>query len=430
MTAVKIENVGKKYIISRKREDTLYDVMAGFLSRTANRIIHPFSKQQIHEDENFWALRDVSFSIEEGERLAIIGRNGAGKSTLLKLISRITAPTEGRISLRGRVSSLLEVGTGFHPELTGRENIYLNAAILGMRTHEIRRKFDAIVDFSGVEKFIDTPVKRYSSGMYVRLAFAVAAHLDSEILIIDEVLAVGDVEFQKKCLGKMNEISRGEGRTILFVSHNMGAVMQLCNRVICLDGGRMIFDTVNPAEGVKKYLSLSGSGAKNSEWLIKDGGLNNTNDYFQPERFGIYDSSGHAVDGSLRRGEKFYAEIEGTITKADESLCIGYAMFNHEGILLYWTFQKDMDNSPDELPNLSGHVCIRSEIPLDVLNLGAKRLGLAVLLFGREWIIHPNDKNNPSVSFTLEGPLNDSPYCVMERSGVNSLNILWTMKGD
>ena len=427
MTAIKIENAGKKYIISRRNEDRLYDVMAGFLSRTAKRIIHPFTRIKSQEDENFWALRNVSFSVEEGERLALIGRNGAGKSTLLKLISRITSPTEGRISLRGRVSSLLEVGTGFHPELTGRENIYLNAAILGMRTHEIRRKFDAIVDFSGVEKFIDTPVKRYSSGMYVRLAFAVAAHLDSEILIIDEVLAVGDVEFQKKCLGKMDEISRGEGRTILFVSHNMGAVLQLCSRVICLDGGKMIFDTTNPAEGVKKYLSLSGDNISRSEWINKKSEC--INDYFLPERFGIYDSDGKPVTGPLTRGGKVYAEISGTITRPDESLCIGYAMYNHDGILLYWTFQKDLDNSPNELPNLCGHVCIRSEIPLDVLNLGDKRLALAVILFGHEWLIHPNDKNTPSVSFTLEGPLNDSPFCVMERSGVIALNILWTVKG-
>ena len=336
MTAIKIENAGKKYIISRRNEDRLYDVMAGFLSRAAKRIIHPFTRIKSQEDENFWALRNISFSVEEGERLALIGRNGAGKSTLLKLISRITSPTEGRISLRGRVSSLLEVGTGFHPELTGRENIYLNAAILGMRTHEIRRKFDAIVDFSGVEKFIDTPVKRYSSGMYVRLAFAVAAHLDSEILIIDEVLAVGDVEFQKKCLGKMDEISRGEGRTILFVSHNMGAVLQLCSRVICLDGGKMIFDTTNPAEGIKKYLSLSGNSISRSEWISKNNEC--MNEYFVPERFGIYDQDGKSITGSLTRGEKVYIEIEGTITKPDESLCIGYAMYNHEGILLYWTF--------------------------------------------------------------------------------------------
>src|SRR6476661_7014539 len=187
--------------------------------------------------EEFWALRNVSFEVRQGEVVGIIGRNGAGKSTLLKILSRITEPTEGRVTLRGRVASLLEVGTGFHPELTGRENIYLNGAILGMNRTEIRKKFDEIVAFAETEKFLDTPVKRYSSGMYVRLAFAVAAHLEPEILIVDEVLSVGDVEFQRKCLGKMDEVSRRDGRTVLFVSHNLGIVTSLCRRVIWLDQG-------------------------------------------------------------------------------------------------------------------------------------------------------------------------------------------------
>ena len=189
--------------------------------------------------EEFWALKDVSFEVQEGEVLGIIGRNGAGKSTLLKILSRITEPTSGRVTLRGRVASLLEVGTGFHPELTGRENIFLNGAVLGMSRAEIRKKFDEIVAFAEIDKFIDTPVKRYSSGMYVRLAFAVAAHLEPEILIVDEVLAVGDAEFQKKCLGKMNEVSRRDGRTVLFVSHNMEPLLKLCDRGILLNSGQL-----------------------------------------------------------------------------------------------------------------------------------------------------------------------------------------------
>ena len=191
------------------------------------------------ESDVVWSLKDINFEIEQGDAVGIIGRNGAGKSTLLKLLSRVTAPTTGNIKVKGRIASLLEVGTGFHPELTGRENIYLNGAILGMRKSEITKKFDEIVDFSGVERYIDTPVKRYSSGMYVRLAFAVAAHLESEILIVDEVLAVGDAEFQKKCLGKMSDISKGEGRTVLFVSHNLDAVEQLCNKAMILDRGNI-----------------------------------------------------------------------------------------------------------------------------------------------------------------------------------------------
>jgi lipopolysaccharide transport system ATP-binding protein len=222
--------------------------------------------------EEIWALKDVSFSVEQGEVLGIIGRNGAGKSTLLKILSRITAPTRGVIRGTGRVASLLEVGTGFHPELTGRENIYLNGAILGMSRLEIDRKFDEIVDFSGVEKFIDTPVKRYSSGMYVRLAFAVAAHLDPEILVVDEVLAVGDAEFQKKCLGKMGEVAR-EGRTVLFVSHNMAAIQTLCDKSLILKDGR----NTDPLE-TRKAIGIYMGGAKalngrwtNSEELIRKG---------------------------------------------------------------------------------------------------------------------------------------------------------------
>jgi lipopolysaccharide transport system ATP-binding protein len=210
--------------------------------------------------EEYWALKNVSFDVQPGEVVGIIGRNGAGKSTLLKILSRIVEPTEGEIRLRGRVASLLEVGTGFHPELTGRENIYLNGSILGMKKREIDRKFDEIVDFAEVEKFLDTPVKRYSSGMYVRLAFAVAAHLDPEILIVDEVLAVGDVEFQKKCLGKMKEVSTGTGRTVLFVSHNMGAIRSLCSRGIVLNSGNVFIDDTTDIAS-NKYMEVTSRGS-------------------------------------------------------------------------------------------------------------------------------------------------------------------------
>jgi lipopolysaccharide transport system ATP-binding protein len=205
-------------------------------------------------NDNFvWSLRDIGFDIEQGSAVGIVGRNGAGKSTLLKILSQVTTPTSGSIKVKGRIASLLEVGTGFHPELTGRENVFLNGAILGMRKLEIQRKFDEIVDFSGVERYIDTPVKRYSSGMYVRLAFAVAAHLESEILIVDEVLAVGDVEFQQKCLGKMGEVSRGEGRTVIFVSHNMEAVQKLCTSGIFLENGRLV-DSNSISRIIERYL--------------------------------------------------------------------------------------------------------------------------------------------------------------------------------
>jgi ABC-type polysaccharide/polyol phosphate transport system ATPase subunit len=245
--AIVVENLSKRYLIGHRLSSgvkynyaTLRDVVGREISNFARKaadFVRGHQMVQGDEVEQFWALRDVSFEVKQGEVFGIIGRNGAGKSTLLKILSRITEPTQGRVLLRRQVASLLEVGTGFHPELTGRENIFLNGAILGMTQREIRKKFDEIVAFAEVEKFLDTPVKHYSSGMYVRLAFAVAAHLDPEILIVDEVLAVGDAEFQKKCLGKMDEVSRGQGRTVLFVSHNMAAVLKLCSRGILLENG-------------------------------------------------------------------------------------------------------------------------------------------------------------------------------------------------
>ncbi|MEM9446969.1 MAG: ABC transporter ATP-binding protein [Cyanobacteria bacterium P01_E01_bin.6] len=243
-TIIQVENLGKKYIIGHQQQrehyTSLRDVLTNQAKGIAQFIRNPKSKVQSPKSEEFWALKDVSFEVKRGDRIGIIGRNGAGKSTLLKILSRITEPTAGRVHLKGRVASLLEVGTGFHPELTGRENIFLNGAILGMSKQEISHKFDEIVAFAEVEKFLNTPVKRYSSGMYVRLAFAVAAHLEPEILVIDEVLAVGDSVFQKKCLGKMEDVAEQEGRTVLFVSHNMGMIQSLCNRCIYLHQGRIL----------------------------------------------------------------------------------------------------------------------------------------------------------------------------------------------
>jgi lipopolysaccharide transport system ATP-binding protein len=259
---IRAEGLGKKYLIGHVSERERYVALRDVLARGAGNLWRKRARMARGRDivagdtvEEFWALKDVSFEVRRGEVLGIIGRNGAGKSTLLKILSRITEPSEGRVTIKGRVASLLEVGTGFHPELTGRENIYLNGAILGMTRAEIRKKFDEIVAFAEVEKFIDTPVKRYSSGMYVRLAFAVAAHLEPEILVVDEVLAVGDFEFQKKCLGKMSEVA-GAGRTVLLVSHNMGSVVSLCNSAIVLQHGRVI-DIGPPNRIVLTYTSAS-----------------------------------------------------------------------------------------------------------------------------------------------------------------------------
>src|SRR5438094_1380780 len=255
---ITVENLGKKYSLRHQRNErytALRDVIAekalGFFKNLKSGNGVSVSK------EDFWALKDVSFEVQRGEVVGIIGRNGAGKSTLLKILSRITEPTEGRVRIRGRVASLLEVGTGFHPELTGRENIFLNGAILGMRKVEIRKKFDEIVAFAEVERFLDVPVKRFSSGMHMRLAFAVAAHLEPELLLVDEVLAVGDASFQKKCLGKMDRVTRQEGRTVLFVSHNMAAVSSLCSEALVLQDGLVIFPLVNTTSAIQRYLIAS-----------------------------------------------------------------------------------------------------------------------------------------------------------------------------
>jgi lipopolysaccharide transport system ATP-binding protein len=253
---IQVENLSKRYILGRQQQEryqSLRDVLSHNMSRWRRQLFTPQQRRPEKLAEEFWALQDVSFRIQQGDRVGVVGRNGAGKSTLLKVLSRITEPTAGQIRIRGRVASLLEVGTGFHPELSGRENIFLNGAILGMSKAEIRRKFDEIVAFAEVEKFLDTPVKRYSSGMYVRLAFAVAAHLEPEVLLIDEVLAVGDAAFQQKCLGKMEDVSKNSGRTVVFVSHNMATVEKLCNKGIFLKHGSLI-ETASVAQAIQYYM--------------------------------------------------------------------------------------------------------------------------------------------------------------------------------
>lgn len=272
---ITVENISKAFYIGSKEEtpDSFIGAISNVLMSPLKnwkqlRKLNTFGQKDDASPDVYWALKDVSFDVRDGEVLGIIGRNGAGKSTLLKVLSRITEPTRGKVKMRGRVSSLLEVGTGFHPDLSGRENLYLNGTILGMTKKEIDRKFDEIVDFSGVERFLDTPIKRYSSGMKVRLAFAVAAHLEPEILIIDEVLAVGDAEFQKKCMGKMQDVAQG-GRTVLFVSHSMAAIQSLCNKGIVLEAGSVAYD--GPADGaIEKYLEQLESIGTCREWTQKN----------------------------------------------------------------------------------------------------------------------------------------------------------------
>ena len=320
-TVIKVENISKFYQLGLINHGTLAKDLQGWWAKLRGREdpnsrISMVSKKSSGSDTDFiYALKDVSFDVQQGEVLGIIGANGAGKSTLLKILSRVTSPTSGCIKIKGRIGSLLEVGTGFHPELTGRENIYLNGAILGMRRWEIDKKLDEIIDFSGVEKFIDTPVKRYSSGMYVRLAFAVAAHLDPEILVVDEVLAVGDADFQKKCLGKMGDVSKKEGRTVLFVSHNMAAVRQLCTRGILLKDGMIAVQDDNINVVVNKYLERS-KDVVSTCW--QNSGNEYENPYFKPISIEILDKNCNPLPPVLTAEEeyvvKFSFEVE-TINK-------------------------------------------------------------------------------------------------------------------
>lgn len=309
---VKVEHLSKSYIIRHQGQSSylaLRDVITDKVKYALHKTKYLVSSKPVPEKrskEEFWALNKVSFEVQQGDRIGIIGRNGAGKSTLLKVLSRITEPTLGRVSIKGRIASLLEVGTGFHPELTGRENIYLNGAILGMHRVEIKQKFDEIVDFAGVEKFLDTPVKRYSSGMYVRLAFAVAAYLESEILVVDEVLAVGDAEFQKKCLGKMQDVSQLEGRTVFFVSHNLAAIEALCRRVIVLDSGIIKFmgDTKS---GIDFYLNTRNTAHKNISLVSRKDRMGNGK--VQVSSFSIIDSNNKIVTQVLS-GESYEFKVE------------------------------------------------------------------------------------------------------------------------
>jgi len=336
-TIITVENLSKSYILkhqNKERYSTLRDDIADkakslFASRSSG--INKLSR------ETFWALTDISFSVNQGDRLGIIGRNGAGKSTILKILSRIVEPTKGRITIEGRVASLLEVGTGFHPELTGRENIFLNGSILGMSKAEIKRKFDEIVSFSEVEKFLDTPVKRYSSGMYVRLAFAVAAHLEPDILIVDEVLAVGDAEFQKKCLGKMKEVS-GEGRTVIFVSHNMEAVQKLCSKGIFLDKGRQI-QNGSIESVVKKYLDVFAGGNSTFEIPLLPGHEQKPGYAFQ---INFEDISGNPIS-EIPMGQHWQVRVKFKLNTdvKDFVIALGVSTLLDMPICTTWTPPKD-----------------------------------------------------------------------------------------
>ncbi|MFO0359205.1 MAG: polysaccharide ABC transporter ATP-binding protein [Flavobacteriales bacterium] len=339
-TAIKIEGVGKLYRLGLVSTKTLSHDLNRWFHRIRGKEDPYLKIGETNERENkgsseyVWALKDVSFDIDQGDTVGIIGRNGAGKSTLLKILSRVTQPSAGSIKVKGRIASLLEVGTGFHPELTGRENIYLNGAILGMRRHEITRKLDQITDFSGVERYLDTPVKRYSSGMYVRLAFAVAAHLDSEILVVDEVLAVGDAEFQKKCLGRMSKVSKGEGRTVLFVSHNLSAVESLCNKGVVLSRGSLIAQG-SAQDMVKKYLEIGSDQIRSYQALDIESALGN--EFIKIVSARVLESSTMSDKTLLDVSSEILIELE-IINKTNSPvISVGFDLKTLKGDILFGT---------------------------------------------------------------------------------------------
>ncbi len=390
-TVISVENVSKKYILKHQQRvpyTALRDVItegAAFLGR---KLILPFrgtndpsAFKKSPSLEEFWALNDVSFEVKQGDRIGIIGRNGAGKSTLLKILSRITEPTSGRIRIKGRVASLLEVGTGFHPELTGRENIFLNGAILGMGRAEIKKKFDEIVEFAEIEKFLDTPVKRYSSGMYVRLAFAVAAHLEPEILVVDEVLAVGDAQFQKKCLGKMENVSVKEGRTVLFVSHNMAAISQLSCKSLWVDRGRIaMFAGTN--EVIRAYLS---SGAAESvgerTW---DAATAPGNERIRLLSVRVINDDG-LICSSVDMSSPFQVELIYEILESHAGMRTGFWIFTMEGVLVFVTGDSEDRNWLDRR-RPEGRYRSRCWLPAGLLNSGEYSITVAADIQGSEML--------------------------------------------
>lgn len=396
--AIKVENVSKRYIIKHEQQsghhryETLGDTLVEGGKNIIHKIRHPFkSSESASNREEFWALKDINFEINQGDKVGIIGPNGAGKSTLLKILSRITEPTSGKIHINGRIASLLEVGTGFHPELTGRENIFLNGAILGMSRKEIKAKFDEIVAFAEVEKFLDTPVKRYSSGMYVRLAFSVAAHLEPEILVVDEVLAVGDAEFQKKCLGKMGEVSK-QGRTVLFVSHNMSAIKSLCNRAILLDNGAIKIDA-NVEKSINAYLGDSQSSSF-FEWTIENA---LGDDLVRIKKVAILDSE-YNNKGIFCLDQDIFVRVSYWLLKDyDKLLNIQVRVFNNEQTLVFMSADTN-----DFLKTKSTFYSSTCKIPGDFMNNGSYNIDVYIATPQKKVHVY----SEKAVSFDVSNTLN------------------------
>jgi lipopolysaccharide transport system ATP-binding protein len=373
--AIQVEDLGKQYQIGQQGTayyNTLRDVLSNAVSRPIRRMRGLDVGELRSSKSKIWALRGLSFEVRQGQVLGVIGRNGAGKSTLLKILSRVTEPTEGQATIRGRVGSLLEVGTGFHPELSGRENIFLNGAILGMKRTEIASKFDEIVAFSEVEQFIDTPVKRYSSGMYLRLAFAVAAHLEPEILVVDEVLAVGDAEFQRKCLGKMSDVAH-EGRTVLFVSHNMSAILRLTEETLVIEKGRMTMRGPTPA-AVDYYLSSGFSRQGERIWEVDEVPADAAP--FCPHALRVMNAQKQVID-TLRSIDPLTLEIEYSLSAPLTGLRIGIYLMSMRGEHIFTSFDTDTPEQYEHFGSRpAGHYISRCTIPADFLNEGRFIIGI------------------------------------------------------
>jgi lipopolysaccharide transport system ATP-binding protein len=413
--AVQSVGLGKVYSIGSARETTrtLRDALTHAVKRPIERIRHPGAAT--HMSEEFWALRGVSLEVRRGEMLGVIGRNGAGKSTFLKVLSHITEPSEGRVEIHGRVASLLEVGTGFHQELTGRENIYLNGAILGMQRAEIKARFDDIVDFAEIGRFLDTPVKRYSSGMYVRLAFAVAAHLDPEILIIDEVLAVGDAAFQEKCLTRMGAVGAG-GRTVIFVSHNMQAIQRLCNTAVEIEGGRI----VNAGEAgsvVATYLTQQAEAGASATW---EPGQGPGDEEVRLVSVEVRDADGEPAN-LVTTAKPFSVRLEVDLTRLDRSLCVGFDLASSDGAVVMRSYQTDVDEA--DWPALHiGRNSIECTIPAGLLNDGRYFVMPRIGLHWVRWIVN----GGSVVSFRVHRDTGTSPL-MGERPGAIAPVLSWKL---
>jgi lipopolysaccharide transport system ATP-binding protein len=425
-TAIVFENISKQYRLGNIGTGTLSHDLKRWWTVSVRGKEDPYlqigqtnDRSTLGTSDYVWALRSIDFEVKQGEVLGIIGKNGAGKSTLLKILSRVTTPTTGKITAHGRIASLLEVGTGFHPEMTGRENIYMNGSIMGMTKTEIRRKFDEIVDFAGVERYIETPVKRYSSGMLVRLGFAIAAHLEPEILVLDEVLAVGDAEFQKKALGKVQNVSSVEGRTVLFVSHNMQAISTLCTRVILIDKGYILQDD-ETSKVVRNYLMFETMKNGSIEWSKEDA-LGDTT--IKLRAIKILDQDNNIRNHFFSKS-KIRVQFDFEIYTLDKSLVVGFDLTNEDGIVIFRSYHNDSDKK--EWPEFkTGKNSIYCDIPGELLREGTYYICPKISLHAIKWIIN----SDPLLSFDVELNHGLSPlwtfYNKSNRPGVLALIVPW-----